>query len=156
MTYGEVIKYRTGKESQYGNRLAEEIRLCFQSGKRSVNPMWNIQAAGIPLCQGGRSRRPTGSSARPEDCLYGEVIRKSLRGITTIRSIQGSNVKRRGHRGIKGLSLQKVEAWSDQGKRKDPLSWNIVMTGCHHIRSAKCTSFWCLKKVGLSALYIVL
>ena len=156
MTYGQVIKYRMGKESQYGNRLVEEIRLCFRGGKRAVNPMWNIQAAGIPLCQGGRSRRPTGSGARPEDCLHGEVIGKSLTGITAIRSIQGSNVKRSGHRGIKGLSLQRVEAWSDRGKRKDPLSWNIVMTGCHQVRSAKRTSFWCLKKVGLPVLYIVL
>jgi hypothetical protein len=156
MTHGQIIKYRTGKKSQYGNQLAEGIRLCFRGGKRFVNPMWNIQAPGIPLCQGGRSCWPTGASARPEDCLHGEVVRKSLTGITAIRSIQGSNVKRSGHRGPEGLALQRLETWSDRGKRKDPLSWSIVLTDCHHVRSAKRTSFSCLKKDGVSALDIIL
>jgi hypothetical protein len=151
MTHEQIIEHRTGKESQYGYRLAHEIRLCFRSGNSPINPMWNLQAPGISVCQGGGSRWQTGSCARPEDSLHGEVIRKSFTGITAIRSIQGTNVKRSGHRGLDGLAPQRLEAWSDRGKRKDPLSWNIVLTGCHHVRSAKHTSFSSLRKVGVLA-----
>jgi hypothetical protein len=156
MTHGQVIKYRTSKESQYGYRLAQGIRFCFRGGNSSVNPMWDLQAPGIPLCQGCGSSRPAGSSAGPEDSLHGKAVRKSRRGTTAIRSIQGSNVKRSGHRGPEGLALQRLETWSDRGKRKDPLSWSIVLTDCHHVRSAKRTSFSCLKKDGVSALDIIL
>jgi hypothetical protein len=136
MTHEQIIKHRTGKESQYGYLLAQEIRLYFRSGNSPVNSIWDFQAPGISVCQGGRSRRQTDSSSRPKDCLHGEGIGKPDTGIAAIRTIQGSNVKRSGHRGLDGLAPQRLEAWSGRGKRNDPLSWNIVLTGCHQGRSA--------------------
>jgi len=148
MTHGKIIEHRTGKENQYGYRLAPGIRFCFQGGNGSVVKIWDFKTTGISLCQGGGTRWQAGSSARPEDCLHGQAIGKSYRAIAAIRPIPRSIDKRSGHRGLNSLSSGRLEAWSSRRKRKESLSWNIVLTGCHHVRSAKHTSFSCLRKAG--------
>ena len=148
MTHGQIIEHRTGNENQYGYRLAQRIRFSFRGGNSSVDTLWDLKATGVSLCEGGGSRRQAGSSARPEDCLHGQAAGKSHRGIAAIRPIQRSIVKRSGHRGLNSLSPRRLEAWSNRRKRKESLSWNIVLTGCHHVRSAKHTSFSCLRKAG--------
>jgi hypothetical protein len=148
MTYDEIFKCGTCKESQYGHRLAQEVRFFCRDGNNVIIPLRSFEAAGVSLRKGSRVCRQTNSNTRQEDCLYGQAVRKSYAGITPIRSAQGSNFERNGHRSPRSLTLQRSEEWLSQGKRKEQLSWNIALTGCRYARSARHTNFLSLIKVG--------
>lgn len=152
MTYDKVFKYGTCKESQYGHRPAQGIRFFCRDGNKSINSLWGLETAGVSLCERGRVCRQTDTDTGPEDCLHGQALRKSYAGDSPIRPIQGPNVKRNCQRGYRSLTRQRPGEWQNQRKRKEQLSWNIALTGCHHARSARHTSFLFLIKVGLPTL----
>lgn len=152
MTYDKIFQYRTCPTGQHRNRLAQETRGSDRGGIGTGNPIRNIEAAGVSLREGGRCCRQADSSARPEDRLYRQNFRKSNTSITSICSSQGANAKRSRHKGLRSLSLQRSEAWLSRGKRIDQLSWNTVLTGCQHGKSAKHTSFSSLAKYGVRAM----
>jgi len=152
MTYAKVFKYGTCKESQHGYQLAQRIRFFFRDSKKSIIPLRGLETASVSVCENGRVRWHTNSNTRKKDCLHGQTLRKSHAGITPIRPIPRANIKRSGHRSSRGLTLQRSEEWLTQRKRKEQLSWNIVLTGYRHARSAKHTGFLSLIKVGVPTL----
>ena len=149
MTYEKIFQYRTCPTGQRRNRLAQGIQSSHRGGIGTGNPIRDIEAAGVSLRKGGRCCWQTDSGAGPEDRLYRQAFQKSYTSIAAICSIQGANVKRSCHKGIGSLSLQRSEAWLSRGKRIDQLSWNTVLTGCQHGKSAKHTSFLSLAKFGV-------
>jgi len=152
MTHDKVYQYRTGKENQYGSRLSQGIRFACRGCSRPVFPIRNIEATGVSLCEGGRGCRQKNPSARSEGCLHGQTLPKSYVGSAAICPIQGANVKRSGHTGLGGFSLQRSEAWLIRGKGFEKLSLNTVLTDCRHEKSGKHTRFLSLTKFGVRAL----
>lgn len=152
MTYDKIFQYGTCKESQYGYEFAQRIRFAIRDSNNSINPIRDLEATGVSLREGGRVCRQTYSNTRPEDCLHGQALRKSCAGDPPIRPIKGTNVKRNSNRGFGSFTLQRSEEWLSQGKRKEQLSWNIALTGCHYARSARHTSFLSLINVGVPTL----
>lgn len=152
MTYDKIFKYGTCKESQYGYRLAQKIRFFCRDGNNSVSTLRNLETTGVSLRKGGRVCRQPNSGTRPEDCLHGQTLRKSLTGDPPIRQIEGTNDKRSGLGGFGNLTLQRSEEWLNQGEQNEQLSWNTALTDCRHERSAKPTSFLSQIKIGVPTL----
>jgi hypothetical protein len=142
------------KENQYGNRLSQGIQFVCRGCSSPVSPIRDIEATGVSLCEGGRVCRQTDSSAGSEDCLHGQTLPKSYADVTAICPIQGANIKRSGHTGLGGFTLQRSEAWLSRGKGFEKLSWNTALTDCQHEKSAKHTRFSSLTKLGVQALKI--
>ena len=152
MTHDQVFQQRTSQEDQYGHILSQGIQFSCQGGSGPVSPIRHIEATGISLCEGGRACRQTDSRARSEGCLHGQTLPKSYAIVTAICPIQGTNIKRSGHPGLGGVSLQRSEAWISPGKGFEKLSWNIALTDCQHEKSGKPTRFSSLTKPGARAL----
>ena len=152
MTHDKVYQYRTRKENQYGSLLSQGIRLACRGCSRVVIPIRDIEATGVSLCEGGRVCRQTDSSAGSEGCLHGQTLPKSYTIVTAICPIQGTNIKRSGHTGLGGVSLQRSEAWISLKKGFEKLSWNTALTDCQHEKSGKHTRFSSLTKPGARAL----
>lgn len=152
MTHGKIFQHRTGQENQYGNQLAQGTQFHCRGGSSPVSQIRDIETTGVSLCEGGRVCRQTGSSAGPEDSLHGQTLPKSYADVTSICSIQRTNIKRSGHTGPGGFTLQRSEAWLSRGERFEKLSWNTSLTDCQHEKSAKHTRFSFLIKLGARAM----
>lgn len=148
MTYDQVFQHRARQEDQYGHILSQGIQFSCQGGSGPVSPIWHIEAPGVSLCEGGRVCRQTDSSAGSEGCLHGQTLPKSYAIVTTICSTQGTNIKRSGHPGLGGFSLQRSEAWKSLGRGFEKSSWNTALTDCQHEKSGKHTRFSSLTKPG--------
>lgn len=152
MTHDKVFQQRTSQEDQYGNILSQGIQISCQGGSGPVSPIRHIEATGVSLCEGGRVCRQTDSSAGSEGCLHGQTLPKSYTIVTAICPIQGTNIKRSGHTGLGGVSLQRSEAWISLKKGFEKLNWNTALTDCQHEKSGKHTRFSSLTKPGARAL----
>lgn len=151
MTYGKIFEYGTGKESQYGHRFTQGIRLSYRDGNHSVSSLWDLETAGVPVRKRGRDCRQSNSNTRQKNCLHRQAFRKSYSGNSPVCPIQGPKFKRSSHRGYRSLTLQRSREWQSQRKRREQSSLNIVLTDCQGTESAKHTSFLFLIKVGASA-----
>ena len=152
MTHDKIFQYGTCKESQYGYQFAQKIRFSFGDSNNSVIPIRDLEAAGISVHKRGRVCRQSDSCARPEDSLHCQTLRKSYARHTTLCPIEGANDKRSSYRSFGILTLQRSEEWRSQRERREQLSWNIVLTGWHHVRSARRTIFLSLTNIGVPTL----
>lgn len=152
MTHGKIFQHRTSQESQYGNQLAQRTQFHCRGGSSPVSQIRDIEATGVSLSEGGRVCRQTDSSAGSEDCLHGQTLPKSYADITAICPMQGTDIKRSGHTGLGGFTLQRSEAWLSRGKGFEKLSWNTALTDCQHEKSGKHTRFSSLIKLGARAM----
>lgn len=152
MTYDKIFQHRTSQENQYGNRLSQEIQFACRGCSCPVSPIRDIEATGVSLYEGGRICRQRDSSAGSEDCLHGQTLSESYAGVTAICPVQRADIKRSGHTGLGGFTLQRSEAWLSRGKGFEKLSWNTALTDCQHEKSAKHTRFLSLTKLGVQPL----
>ena len=149
MTYDKVKQYRTRKESQCGSRLAQGIWFDNRGCRRVFIPVWDIEAAGLSLCEGGGVCRQKHTCTGSENCLHGQTIPKSYPGAEGICPTQGTNAKRSSHTSLGDFYLQRSEAWLSRGKEFEKLSLNTVLTDYQHAKSVKHTRFLCLTKLGV-------
>ena len=141
MTHDKIFQHRASQENQYGNCLSQGIPFYCRGCGSPVSPIRDIKATGVSICEGGRVRRQTDSSAGSENCLHGQALPESYAGIETIYPAQGTNVKRSGNTGLGGFSQQRSETWFCKGEEFAKLSWNTALTDCSHEKSGKYTKF---------------
>ena len=152
MTHDKVYQYRTGEENQCGTRLSQGISVCYRRCVCPVIPIWDIEATGVSLCEGGPVCRKKNTSTRSEGRIHGQTFPRSYAGVAAICPTQRTNAKRSGHKGFGSFSLQRSEAWLSRGKGFEKLSWSTVLTDCQREKSGKHTRFSSLKRLGARAL----
>jgi len=152
MTYGKIFQHRTSQKDQYGHILSQGMQIPGPSGYGPVSPIRHLEATGLSLCEGGRVCRPNDSGAGSKNCLHGQTLPKSGSSDTAICQFQRTNLKRSGHPGLGGFSLQGSEACLSPGKGFEKLSWNTALTDCQRKKSGRHTRFSSLTKPGMQAL----
>lgn len=156
MTHGQIHKHSAGSSVQRCNHLAQKAWFACRSGKCAGRSIRHIQTPSLSLCERSPGHWPTDSDTRRQDYLYREALHKTSPSITAICSDQWADHKRSCLTGLRNLSLQRSEAWTNRGKSLARLSSNTALTDAHHGKSAKPINVLCLTRRGAQTLLMIL
>jgi len=149
MTHGKIFQHRTRTAYQCRIGIAQATPLCRKSGSSGGIPLWYFQTPGLSVCARSRGHRQGGFDSGQKDRFHGQAIPEPRRGTSAMRQIHRAELKRYGHRGSGGVSLQGSGAWLRRRTLGKRLSWNIALTDSQPTRLPKRTGFWCPRGSGL-------
>ena len=148
MTYEKISQYKACKTSQFGADIDKKIQIFSKSQRGFGRSMWDIQTPSLSLCAGSRNHRGKSSDTRSQASLYGQIVKKTNSGNTTICEIYGEEHKRDSHRILGSFFAQGPGEWQKRTKIIGLSCWSTDLTDWRPARLPRLIGYWCLIRFG--------
>ena len=149
MIHEQIIQFRAGATHEYRAGINEGIQFHGEGCRRAGRAIWYIQKSSLSVCAQSPGRGQRGSSSRPKNSLYHQIVAGLDSKTSAIRRFHRQESERNSDPGSGGLSPWNSWAWLRAGNLPPEESiWNTVLTVCRKGRSSKLISFLYLPGVG--------